>query len=598
MELTSEQQTAITHVKGHLVVLAGPGSGKTHTITEKIIYLFDHTNEVPEPSGVLAITFTNTAASEMKNRLRAKGFREWGRVHISTFHSFATYLLTCYGSDIGIREDFVVMDSDDQRALLERTLNDCERVHNRTKPNLYELRKKISFYKRNDLYPGENDARIESAILSHYEYYQNILKDHNSLDFDDLIVFAVRLMNQSALARRLFTTYYRYVIVDEFQDTDPLQLELVCIFAESAVGSTVVADDDQSIFAFRGANRHNIDLLESRLDAERMVLNANFRSDRIIIEAANTLIDHERNRSPKEIVATSNRRGRLYRQGLPTPQDEAKQVVSWICQLQEQIDDWGQIAIITRDRWRADVVLRELDCQRVPWFDRGRLPYGESWSTELSLASLGLACDPKSSDGLFQLLCVIENTGLSAALDHEDALDTACMIRDRLAKSAATVWEPRCARDILEIAELPMFIQTVCRNSNEVRFEQYNIDKFIDFIVSEANRRNVGLLEIIRILRGFGAVQVTSGHGSKGTEFDHVFMVGLEDNLIPSRRTHNDMQQLDEERRIFYVGMTRARRAIHFTYASRRQSKNGNWRSCQPSRFLESIPRELFSELT
>jgi DNA helicase II / ATP-dependent DNA helicase PcrA len=381
MSLALKQREVVETVAGHLIVLAGPGSGKTHTITEKVMHLFkDKDHAIPEPYGLLGITFTNAAANEMRSRLRSKGFRQWDRVWISTFHSFGRYLLTCYGGDVGIREDFDIIETDDQTAILDQIIaGQLKGV------NSYVLKRQIESFKRQGIYPGRGDSRMTSSLQIAYAEYQRLLNERNMLDFGDLVGLAVRLLKESDLAKRLFTNFFRYIVVDEFQDTDRQQLEMIYIMAKEARGSTIVADDDQAIYRFRGADRANVVAIEKLLGATRITLNTNFRSDQVIVDAAKSVIEYEANRTPKEIVAVSKRHGHLYKHEFPNPEEEAIQVVKWIAELNDKakVEDWGEIAVITRNRKRVDPILEKMDIAQMPWFDRARLGFQDSWETTL-----------------------------------------------------------------------------------------------------------------------------------------------------------------------------------------------------------------------
>lgn len=590
MPLTAAQQAVVEVTTGHLLVLAGPGSGKTHTITEKILFLFNKA-VIPEPYGLLAITFTNAAANEMRSRLRSKGFRQWDRIWVGTFHGFGHYLLTCYGGDVGIREDFDVLDRDEQNEVLEQIISTKLRG-----VSVRVLREQISNFKRQGIYPGRGDERITRSLRTAYGAYQRVLNERNQVDFADLMAFSVRLLNESELAQRLFTNFFRYVVVDEFQDTNHQQLEMVCIMATSAQGSTVVADDDQAIYRFRGADRTNIVALERLLNAERVTLDTNFRSDQVIVEAANSVINYETNRAPKGIVAASDRRGHLYKQEFPNVTTEAQQVVNRIAELYDagQVVDWGEIAVITRQRRRAEPVLDAMDEARIPWFDRARLSFQDSWEATLGLSILELSCDLDSSDGLYRVMVAVEDGGLAYYLDGEDALDIATRIRERLASNQD--WEPIAAdaHTILDIAQIYEMLRKYARSDNEYIRLLDNLRVMVADVVEEAGSLELTLEATIDRLNGYGAVQVVSSHGSKGQEFDYVFMVGLEDDVLPDFRAKKD-EEIDEERRIFYVSLTRARKTAYLTHASERLMPWGDVRQQAPSRFIGHIPEQFFS---
>jgi len=589
--LTPKQRDVVETVEGHLLVLAGPGSGKTHTIAEKIMHLFKN-RVILEPYGLLAITFTNAAANEMRSHLRSKGFRQWDRVWISTFHSFGRYLLTCYGSDVGVREDFDIIDIDDQTAILNQIIT------SRLKGvRTYVLKQQIESLKRRGIYPGRGDGQLTPSLQIAYAEYQRLLNERNLLDFGDLVTLAVRLLKESDLAKRLFTNFFHYVVVDEFQDTDPQQLEMIHIMAEEAKGSTIVADDDQAIYRFRGADRANVVTIEKLLGAKRITLDTNFRSDQVIVDAAKAVIGYEVNRAPKEIVAASKRRGRLHKYEFLNPKEEACQVVKWIAGLRDEAkaEDWGKIAIITRNRRRATYVLEEMDAARIPWFDRMRLVFQDSWETILGLAILALSCDLDSSDELYRVMIAAEDGGLAFYLGDEDALDVAIQIRTRLAAHLNLRPSPANAQRILDIAQVQEMIQVYSRSASDRRRLLKNLHTMVADVMQEAQSLKLGLAQVANRLAGHGAVQVISSHGSKCREFDYVFMVGLEDDVLPDYRAHNKEDAIDEERRIFYVSLTRARKSAYLTSASERLMPWGKVQKRRSSRFIDHIPEEFFS---
>jgi len=577
---------------GHIVVLAGPGSGKTLTITEKIAYLFDRA-AIPEPYGLLAVTFTNDAAREMRSRLRAKGFRQWDRVWVGTFHRFGRYLLSCYGSDIGIREDFEIIEPDDQIELLGRI------IPARGGWTPWDLKAQFERLKRRGIYPGLSDDRVNEYLRLAYQEYQRFLSESNMLDFGDLIALAVQLLRESDLARRLYTGFFRYVIVDEFQDTDLQQLEMIRILAETAIGSTIVADDDQSIYRFRGAQRANVYAIERMLGAKRIILGQNFRSDQVIVEAAMAVIGHEANRDPRKVVAVSQARGHLFRCEFPDPGEEARQVVEWIEKVlnEKQVDDPGEIAVITRVRRRADEVLKEMDRVGVSWFDRARLKFQDSWETALALAVLMLSCDLDSSEGFYRVMTAVEDGGLAFRLGDEDALDVARRIRDHLAATTDLTPDPTTAQTILDIAGFREIVRMASAGTSDARRRIANLGKMVADVAQEAHTHGLDLVGVVDRLSGHGAVQMMSGHSSKCREFDLVFFVGLEDDVLPSYHSRQDDEKIAEERRIFYVGLTRARRAAYLTSAAQRPNRYGRIWSKIPSRFLDHIPSEYFSPL-
>ena len=582
--LTPEQKKVVTFTAGHLVVLAGPGSGKTHTIIEKIFYLFEQ-DVIPEPYGLLAITFTNAAAQEMRRRLRTKGFQVWDRVWIGTFHGFGKYLLSCYGGDIGIREDFEIVDTTEQLALLKQVS---------TTSSVHTLQEKIRFYKRQGIYPGQNDKGLLGNIRSAYQAYQNLLQERNGLDFDDLVPLAIRLLRESALARRIFTTFFRYVIVDEFQDTDSQQFKLTLGLANAAVGSTIVADDDQSIYGWRGASSAHVTDFKKCLRAELVVLEANFRSDKVIVEASKAIIS-QANRKPKPIKAISGERGILCRAEFANPQEEAKSVVKLIARLNPKRlpHVWKEIGVIARTKWRLNWVCTQLDAASIPWFDRGNLAFQPSWETALGLALLEMACDLKNNAGLglYRVMIAVEDGGLAFRLQDEDARDVALRLREQLA--GGMDFEP-CVETVdrvFQCASMDQIIKAASGSSSETNRRIKNLDLLVHDLKRETNRVEGDLRVAIRRLAGYDAVQVMTSHQSKGMEFDNVFLIGLENDIFPYYRA----KDINEERRVFYVSLTRARKAACLTWAAERKTQKGESKPKSPSRFVTAIPDKLLS---
>lgn len=593
MSLTPKQREVLEATNGHYVMLAGPGCGKTHTITEKILYIFKK-EIIPEPYGLLAVTFTDAAARIMRARLRSKGFNQWDRVWVGTFHSFGRYILSCYGSDIGIREDFEIVEANKRDLILEQLI----RKHSiGIAPS--ELGFLFDGLKRKGVYPEQGDDYLSSNIRAAYKEYNQILREENLLDFGDLVALAIRLLRQCDFVRRLCTGFFRYVIVDEFQDTDKQQLEMIHLLAESAIGSTIVGDDDQSIFGWRGAVRENVYKIKELLGSTEIVLGQNFRSDEVIVEAAAKVIGFDPNRQDKDMEPMSKDRGYLYRYEFNGPEDEAKYVVKWINKIlnNTMVGDPGNIAIIARTHYRTEWVVQEMDKVGVSWFDRSRLNFQDSWETALGLAIIELAHDASSSLFLHRVLAAVEEGGLAFRLGDKDALDVALRIRDQLKKCENLEFDPKKPHEILDAAGMKEIIQNVSSGISDARRRTTNLEKMMKDISSEAERHNTDLLQAISRFLGHGAIQIISGHQSKGGEFDIVFFVGLEDDVLPDYRAHKNGDKLAEERRIFYVGLTRTRKAAYLTSVAKRPMR-GWVKDAIPSRFIGHIPDEYFSEVT
>lgn len=590
MSLTPKQREVVEATTGHYVVLAGPGCGKTHTITEKILYIFEK-ETIPEPHCLLAVTFTDAAARIMRARLRSKGFSQWDRIWVGTFHSFGCHVLECYGSDIGIREDFEIIELDKRNLMLEQLIkkHSIGLFHS-------DLGSFFDRLKRNGIYPEQGDDNLPFKIREAYKAYNRILREGNLLDFGDLVALAVKLIRESDFVKRLYTRRFRYVIVDEFQDTDKQQLEIIRLLAESAIGSTIVGDDDQSIFGWRGALRENVYKIKELLNSTEIVLDQNFRSDEVIVEAAVKVIGFDPNRRDKDMEPVSKERGHLYRHEFNDPEDEAEYVVKWINKTlnNNMVSDPGNIALIARARYRTGWIIQEMNRIGVSWFDRSRLNFKDSWETALGLAIIELAHNPNSGLSLHRVLAAVEEGGLAFRLGDKDALDVALRIHDQLKKSTNLEFDPKKVDKILDATKMKEIIQNASAGTSDVKRRITNLEKMMEDISSEAEKNNIDLLRVIDRFSGRGAIQIISGHQSKGGEFDIVFFIGLEDDVLPDYRAHKDKEKLAEERRIFYVGLTRARKAAYLTSVTHRPMR-GWVINAIPSRFIGHIPDEYFS---
>ncbi|MFW9917264.1 MAG: ATP-dependent helicase [Candidatus Thorarchaeota archaeon] len=593
MKLTERQEEVVKATSGHYVVFAGPGCGKTHTITEKVFYLFEN-NIIPDPYGLLAVTFTDSAAREMRARLRIRGFNQWQRIFVRTFHSFCRHILSCYGSDIGIRENFEILEGREREAILDKLRRKYMLTYSPA-----DLKFHYDRFKRQGKYSSHLGERYSADFRGAYAEYNQILREENKLDFGDLIALTVGLLQQSPLVGRLYSNFFRYIIVDEFQDTDNQQLELVYLLAKDAIGSTIVGDDDQSIFGFTGALRQNVFKIKNLLDSNEILLGQNFRSDEIIVEAAIKVIGFDPMSREKEIIAVSSERGKLFRYEFEDTEKEAYQVVQWIKDLlsENEISNFGEIAIITRVGYRVESIIQELGEADIPWFNRSRLKFQDSWETVLALATIELAHDPDSSQYLHKVLTGIEEGGLAFWLGEEDSFDIALRIRDLLKLQGENSSFLENVNEILRIAEIYKIIEKASPGTTDLERRIKNIERMVENIYSEAQQHRIGLLNVISRFMGHDAVQIITGHRSKGCEFDAVFFIGLEDDILPDYRAHDDEDKLAEERRIFYVGLTRARKAAFLTNAKLRRDVYGKIRRKKPSRFLDHIPSDYFTEL-
>ncbi len=572
---------------GHYIVLAGPGCGKTHTITEKIVHIFGK-QKIEEPYGLLALTFTDTARREMKRRLREKGFVHWHRIWIGTFHSFTSYLLRCYGSDIGIREDFEIIE-DIHRKEIIKYLNTKYNVV--PSPELLQLI--FERMKRMGIYPGIGDESYPSSTRKAYLKYNEFLKDRNLLDFEDLIALGVKLLEKSAMVNRIFTNFFRYIIIDEFQDTDKQQLELVKIFVKDAQGSIIVGDEDQSIYKWRGACKENLFEIKNFLQANQINLTLNFRSDEVIVLAAQEVIGIDPNRIAKEMEPISSTRGKLYSYSFNDWKEEADFIINRIKEylINNIVDNPAEIAIVVRSSYRLEKMLFHLQDEEIQFFNRALYRYQDSWEVALALGVIELFHNPTSSDNLHSVLMAIDDSGLGYHFKKGDALNVSLQIRDDLIEFKNDTIAKDDVERILKIANVSKIIEDASGSNGEFQHRLKNMQKMLKLLIQMNTNLKLNILEIIRRLKGKDAVQLISGHRSKGTEFKIVFFIGLEDGVLPDYRNLDNEDDLAEERRIFYVGLTRAKSIAYLTWAK----YTNYWKPNRQSRFIDYIPETYFS---
>lgn len=582
--LTDEQRHVAESVSGHGVVIAGPGSGKTATVTAKLAHIFA-SSALPAPYRAVALTFTNHAAREMRSRLRSLGFADWDRLFCGTYHAFSQYLLRTYGRYLGLSEDFEL----DPSAAVS-IVNDIEANHRNIRQGSLALR--IERSKRRGLLPGDLPAAAdddEFAFRDAYAQYQSKMQAKGLLDYGDLILHAVRLCTRNSWVLAQLNNAYRYVVADEFQDTDEQQLAMIIALAKPH-GSTIVADDDQSIYSWRGAVRENVTKAQTALAATPFVLGTNFRSDEVIVEAARAIIASDPGCRPKPMAAHSKQRGAIVVESYGNLAAEAASVCTRIAELTAEGVDLPrqQICVISRTRSRVQVLLDRMTMSGVDWFDRDRLKYEDTADTQLALAVLTMAAPADRGKTLHDLIAAVEGM----ALDRERRMDALAIGRVLMARAASHPWRgtPTAAdiQDALVAVGVFECIHEVCASESDERLRTTNVNLLVAELAQEA-ANGTALSSAVRRFLGMDAVQVLTGHAAKGLEFDVVFVVGLEDDTLPSYYAQKDAAQLAEERRIFYVALTRARQLAHLSYVQALPNRYGRMFAKAPSRFLEPI---------
>ena len=634
-QLNERQREAVTATDGPLLVLAGAGSGKTRVITCRIAYLMDHLGVPPE--NILAVTFTNKAADEMRLRVESLLGRRAARMPwISTFHSFCVRLLRRDGPAAGIPRDFTIYDEDDQLALLNRTMGELgpeERVM-----RAREVLTRISHAKNSGVSPqlfraNASDPRSEQ-VADIFQHYQAALRRSNALDFDDLLLEAVRLLATSAETAAKYNQRFQHLLVDEYQDTNRPQYELTRLLTQVHRNLCVVGDEDQSIYGWRGADLRNIlEFKEDFPEACIIRLEQNYRSTKNILAAASAVVAHNKFRIGKTLWTEKPEGACLGLYEAPDAENEALFVADWITRYLGATPD-RRAAVLYRMNAQSRLLEEAMRRYGLKYRVVGGFSFYQRAEIKDLLAYLKFAKNPEDSLSLLRILntpprgigkktveqlerYALEYTvalwpALEGALGarllprraHEAVAQFRRLAEDLVALAQAVTPTTELLRAVLDRSRYVNLLEEEATPEAHSRIEniqellnaaQDSVERgetladFLDHaaLVSEADDYNERV-----------AVTLMTLHAAKGLEFPVVFLVGLEEGLFPHSRSLQGQAGLEEERRLCYVGMTRAQQQLILTraefrrhYGTELQDETG------PSRFLGEIPSELLENL-
>lgn len=626
-ELNPQQREAVLNTEGHVLVLAGAGSGKTRVLTERIAYLIREKKISPER--ILAFTFTNKAAGEMKARVESLLTRGDLTMWVGTFHATGLRILRREAKHIGFSNNFAVFDEDDSISLIRDIVK--KRGWNLDEYPPPSIRSRISRWK-NSLVPpdealkGARD-REEELDAQIYRSYSDSLRRCNAFDFDDLITRVVELFTAHPKVKKRYARQFRYVLVDEFQDTNTIQMLMIDMLASHHENLFVVGDDDQAIYGWRGATIDNI-LQFDRVygDTVTIRLEENYRSTSRILEAANALISHNAGRKGKNLWS---RRGegepvRLY--FAEDELEEARAVRELIIGLIRSGHERGDIAVLYRTHAQSRALENAMRRGGMPYQIIGGVRFYERREIKDLLGYLKLINNTKD-DVSFRRVVNVPRRGIgqvtleriekaagdvSLLLSLRDEKKTAeipVSQRERVEKfsklmaSLQLAAREKTVHDLLlavieetgyrdYLLEDPKTAQTRLENINELLVETQRFVSVAEDPGLAAFLEDIALISDIDTLKAEESVALMTLHNSKGLEYRSVLITGFEEGLLPHYSSFEDEDELEEERRLFYVGLTRAKEGVYvFTAANRRVY--GNWTDNAPSRFLREIPRNL-----
>jgi DNA helicase-2/ATP-dependent DNA helicase PcrA len=629
--LNPTQRDAVEHTEGPLLILAGAGSGKTRVLTHRISYLIDQGLAAPEE--VLAITFTNKAAREMKDRVVLLVGPDSRKMWVSTFHAFCARILRAHAEKLGYKREFTIYDGADQVRLVKRSIVELGKDPKRFNPRSFQsqissaknvLMSPDDFLRKSEGYIAENVAEV-------YDLYQRRLYENNAMDFDDLIMQTVSLLELFPEVRDRYQTRFKYIHVDEYQDTNHAQYRLVNTLAAAHRNLCVVGDDDQSVYSWRGADIRNIlDFERDYPEAKVVKLEQNYRSTQTILDAANAVVANNASRKAKELWTAGGEGERIRVFAASDEYAEARFVVSEVEKLTGRGEPAREIAAFYRtnaqSRALEDVLVRE----GVPYQIVGGVRFYERAEVKDAMAYLAVISNPADAVGLERIINVpkrgLGNTSVAKLQDH--ARRAGITLSDALAEAPAAGLAGKAAKACASLRELfegwrvaarevppAELIGAVLDESgyrgelrNENTIESESRLENLEELINAA--REYERVEPEPTLDGFlqeqalyseqdsvtsegGSVTLMTLHNAKGLEFDHVFVVGMEEGTFPHARSL-DEQNLEEERRLAYVGITRARKTLTLTHAKLR-SNWGEREYRMPSRFLSEIPDEYKS---
>ena len=630
--LNKEQQEAVLHTEGPLLILAGAGSGKTRVLTHRIAHLIR--DKGVYPSAILAITFTNKAAREMKERTEKLLGDEAADMWISTFHSICVRILRRDIEKLGYSRSFVIFDSADQQTVIK----DCLKELNLNEKNFpYREVQAIIGRAKDELIEPEVYTRANASdfrlgkIAKIYELYQKKLKNNNALDFDDIILLTIKLFLDNPPVLQYYQHKFRYILVDEYQDTNTAQYTLVSLLAQGYRNLCVVGDDDQSIYGWRGANIRNILDFEKEFKGCKVVkLEQNYRSTRTILDAANNVIKNNTGRKIKSMW-TENLKGdgvQLFETG--NEHEEAAFIAGEIERLRKAENrSFRDFAILYRINAQSRVLEDNLMKQGIAYRIFGGLRFYDRKEIKDIIAYLRLILNPSDDIALKRVINVPKRGIGNTTVDNAEsiALGKGSGIFDIISSAGEFGELQRAASKLTAFADMIKGFRTLAEGMDVSELIQEVIDKSgilaelkeentveaetrienIKELISgamefeaqseekglEAYLANVSLVSDIDSMEGEkDYVVLMTLHSAKGLEFPVVFMAGMEEGVFPGFRSMGDDNELEEERRLCYVGMTRARERLYMTSTFSR-TLFGNTTYNKASRFIKEIPAEF-----
>ena len=618
-ELNDKQREAVLYNNGPLLIIAGAGAGKTKTLTTKIAYLIEEENVAPY--NILAITFTNKAAKEMKDRI----FNTIGdlatKLQVSTFHSFGLKLIRDNCRLLGYDSNFVIMDSDDSLTVVKRILKELDldsKVY-----NAKAIRNRISSCKNEMMSPEKYEqyavSDYEKVVQQVYKKYEDKLKKNNSVDFDDLLLLPIELFRKYPEILEKYQNLYKCILIDEYQDTNEAQYILTKLLAAKNRLITCVGDDSQSIYSFRGANYKNILNFEKDYkDAKTILLEQNYRSTSTILDAANSVIKNNKMKKDKNLWTSRGQGEKIKYYRSYNERDEAQYVIRKVKELINKGIEYKDIAVLYRTNAQSRIVEEEMLKENIPYRVIGSFYFYSRKEIKDLIAYLRLIHNSKDNISLLRIINTPkrgiglktiesltnkadkEGTSIYEAITSGKELEFKKII-EKLKELSNELTLTELIDKVLESTGLREDLESEESLESEIRLE--NLEEFKSITKSFEEREGIVSLEdflleisLISDVEEYkddpNRISLMTVHSVKGLEFNYVFVIGMEEGLFPHINSLMENQELEEERRLCYVAITRAKDELHLVNA-RRRTLFGNDQVNPVSRFIAEIPQEL-----
>jgi len=630
-KLNKIQKKAVEDVCNPVLIFAGAGSGKTRVLTHKIVHLIE--KGLFKPEEILAVTFTNKAAEEMSKRVQSLLKQKNVSLNIGTFHSICSRLLRQEIHRLGFSKDFVIYDVQDQTALIRVVMDELNIARSYVDPK--SVRNKISFYKNKlmDFEEAKRSARtvLDKTICDIFKKYQSSLKKNNALDFDDLLLFPLVLFEEFPDVLKKYQEKWKYILVDEYQDTNRPQFLFISSIATAHNQICVVGDDDQSIYGWRGADIRNIlDFEKTFPGCEIYKLEQNYRSTQQILNAASAVVKNNEDRALKELKAMNGAGDRL---GLLETNDEMEEADALISVLEKEIKmnkrTFSDFAVLYRTNAQSRALEDSLRQNGIPYKIIGGIRFYERKEVKDLLAYLQLLVNKQDTISLRRVInfpprgiglktvdkCVQEAKKCKKELF--DVLDdpSKMNIRGKQAEELKTFYEIMSKyNDLLDKLNAGELVRTLVDETGMLKHYKKqdtledqerinNINEVLnsvdEFMTRSPNAMLTDFLEEVSLLTGIdhwndqeNRVTLMTVHSAKGLEFPVVFLTGMEDGLFPLYNALQDKKELEEERRLFYVGLTRAKQNVFLLYANNRRRAGAEQFYGLVSRFIGEIPED------